>query len=279
MKSIYKTEKGRQKILDFYSNLLENWVQPSKQVHVNTSHGNAFVVESGEKTNPTVVLLHGSSSNSAMWCEDVKVLSSYYHVLVIDIPGECGLSDEKRFGFNSENYANWLSEVLSFFQLDSIYLVGCSLGGWIALDYAIKFPQKVKKLILLATAGITPIKLGTVFWIILTSISGQWGFNKLNRLVYRDLPVDEKTLEFAMLIKNNFIPRTDVLSIFPESQLKKVEAKTLFLGGELDCFYNSAKTAERMKKHILICKADVIPGTGHVLINQTEKIIQFLEEK
>ena len=105
---------------------------------------------------------------------------------------------------------------------------------------------------------------------------GSWGFNRLNKMVYGNLIIDQKALEFASLLKKNYKPRTDVLPIFANESLQKIKAASLFIGGENDCFYDSQKTASRLKENIDHIKCLVIKDSGHVITNQTDNIIHFL---
>jgi len=276
MTSIYKTDEEKKQVISFYDNLLKEWHQPSKQFTIQTAFGDTFLIESGEGNAETVILLHGSGSNSGMWTADVKELSKNYHVYAIDIIGECGKSAENRPSFKSDSYSDWLSEIIEKLGLNKVLLIGCSFGGWIALDFAIKHPEKTIKLLLIATAGVVQVKAKTIFWIIITSFLGSWGFKKLNKLVYNNLKIEEKALEFASLIKKYYKPRTDVLPVLQDESLQKINVPTLFIGGENDCFYNSQKTASRLKNNLENVHCFVLENTGHVLINQTDKILQFL---
>ncbi len=276
MTSIFKSAEGKRQVISFYENLLEQWLQPSKQFFLETNYGDTFIIESGSNNTESVLLLHGSGSNSAMWIADTKELSKYYHVFAIDIIGECGKSSENRPSFKSDSYSEWLSDLIDKLGLNKVSLIGCSLGGWIAIDFAIKYPEKIEKLVLMATAGVLQVKTKTIFWIIITSFFGRWGFNKLNKLVYGNLEIDAKALEFASLIKDNYKPRTDVLPVFKDDALQKLVIPTLFIGGENDCFYDSGKIASRLNARLKNVKCIVLEKTGHVLINQTNRIVQFL---
>ena len=273
---IYKSEEGKAKITAFYETLLQRWHQPSEQIILETSFGDTFIVESGSKESPAILLLHGSGANSAMWLSDAMVLSAAYHVLAVDIIGECGKSSENRPPFKNGNYAGWIFEITQKLGLERVSVIACSLGGWIALDFSTHHPELTDKLVLIATAGITPLKLKTLFLIIATTFLGTWGFNKLNRLVYGNLSIDNKALEFASLVKKHFKPRTDVLPLLTDESLRQIKAPVLFAGGENDCFYNSQKTANRLKQNLNNVQCMVLKDTGHVVINQSKSILQFL---
>jgi pimeloyl-ACP methyl ester carboxylesterase len=273
---IYNSDEGKSQILSYYETLLKQWHQPYRQINLETKFGATFIIESGKKESPAILFLHGSGSNSAMWLSDAMILSESYHVFAIDIPGECGKSSENRPLFGNGNYSNWISEIIEKLALNRISIIACSLGGWIALDFSIKHPERIEKLVLMATAGITQVKLKTIFWIIITSMMGTWGFNKLNRMVYGNLTIDNKALEFASLVKENYKPRTDVLPVLTNESLRQIKAPTLFIGGENDCFYDSRKTASRLKENMDNVKCLVLKDTGHVLTNLTNYILQFL---
>ena len=275
-KSIYKTEKGKQLIQDNYTQLLFNWVQPCTQQLIQTQFGKTFVIESGKAGAPAVILLHGSGSNSAMWIADAAKLSEHFNVFAVDIIGECGKSAETRISFKNSSYSDWLLEIINHLGISTTAVISNSLGGWISLDFAIKYPEKINKLVLIATAGITNIRLKTVFWIIVTSLFGQKGFDKLNQMVYGDLELDKTSLAFANIVRLNYVPRTDALPIFSDEQLQQIKCRVLFIGGENDCFYASEKTAKRIERNIEDAQSMVLKDTGHVVVNQINNIIPFL---
>ena len=274
--SIYKSEFGRKQIQYYYTELLKDWPEPSYQHWIQTNYGETFVIESGSKSAPAVVLWHGAGSNAAMWAADAQKLSRKYRVFAIDIVGECGRSSENRPKFENAHYAHWLREILELLSIPKVFIVGNSLGGWIALDFAIQYPQKVDKLILIATAGVTPVKPSALFLLLLTAFTGNWGFKKLNQFVYRNLKLDNAALEFIRLIKDNYIPRTDAPPIFSDRQLDGITAPTFFIGGSKDCFYNTYKTARRLHATLQFSDSKVLENVGHVITGQTDAFIEFL---
>lgn len=85
MENIYKSESGKQEVLGQYREILANWPVENHQYEVETSFGSTFVIESGSKDNPPLILLHGSVSNSFTWYGDVAPLSETHNVYAIDI--------------------------------------------------------------------------------------------------------------------------------------------------------------------------------------------------
>lgn len=277
-KSIYRSAEGKARIQEFYSQLLNDWQCTFMERNLPTSYGNTFVIESGTPSNSDVVLLHGSGSNSAMWKGDVAELSKHFHVFAVDIIGECCKSAETRPAFDDYHYDEWLNEVFNLLNIKKATLIGCSLGGWIALNFAVHRSKKVEKLVLIATAGITPVKIKSVLWIMITSMFGKWGFNQLNKMVYGDLKIDTTTLEFASLIKEQYIPRTDILPLFSDDELRSIKQPLLFIGGDNDCFYNTKKTDFRISELMENGTSKILQNTGHVVVNQSSEIIVFINK-
>jgi pimeloyl-ACP methyl ester carboxylesterase len=69
---------------------------PYEKISLETSYGSAFAIACGEKSLPPLFLLHGSSSNSAMWISDAAEYAKHFRVYALDLPGEPGRSAEVR---------------------------------------------------------------------------------------------------------------------------------------------------------------------------------------
>ncbi|RAV21202.1 hypothetical protein DQG23_11095 [Paenibacillus contaminans] len=67
MGNIYKSEVGKREVLGQYRKILASWPVENRQYEVETRFGATFVIESGSKDNPPLILLHGSVSNSFTW--------------------------------------------------------------------------------------------------------------------------------------------------------------------------------------------------------------------
>ena len=95
-------------------------------------------------SGPTVILIHGFSIDTRMWDDQMDELTSHYQVLRYDMRGfgRSSLPDEKPYDPCID-----LLELLNFLQIDEASLVGLSLGGWVAVDFAIAYPDKVTALI------------------------------------------------------------------------------------------------------------------------------------
>ncbi|MGC9525320.1 MAG: alpha/beta hydrolase [Limnospira sp.] len=125
--------------------------EPLRHSRVKLSQGQIFWREVG--TGPDVVFLHGSWQDGSQWLPIVEELAAKYHCCVPDRLG-CGESESANVHHSIAVGVENLAEYVAALKLETVYLVGHSLGGWIAASYALKYPEKVKGLILLSPEGV-----------------------------------------------------------------------------------------------------------------------------
>ncbi len=270
--SIFRSEIGKEKIRDYYLNILQYF--PLKQRMLNTFAGDTFVLEAGKEGNPTLVLIHGSCSNSSAWLGDIGAFVEHYHVYALDVPGEPGNSAEYRMDVNSEEYSEWLKEVLDQISMDPVILIGNSMGGWIAAHFAAKYPERVRSLILVAASGI--VVPNTEFMEQVTKIEEQEDSSKdVAKTVLNDAELPSEVMEFMMLIMDYFIPVTEALSVLTDAELQHLSMPVLWVAGKQDITMNSVQAANRLQKWIPNLEVRLIEGT-HVITTVQEYVIPFL---
>ncbi|UOQ69217.1 alpha/beta fold hydrolase [Hymenobacter volaticus] len=94
------------------------------------------------------MLLHAGLQDSRMWAQQVPVLARRHHVICLDLPGH-GQST----GYDTtQAMQQVLLRVLDELQVKQVALVGISLGGACALDFALAHPERVSKLALVSTS-------------------------------------------------------------------------------------------------------------------------------
>jgi len=95
---------------------------------------------------PALILLHGSGGDSSVWGAQIEGLGHRIKVIAPDLPGH-GQSEGPLFT-SARDYAVWLNTFVQQVQINRFFLIGHSLGGAIAQEYARSFPQQVQGLIL-----------------------------------------------------------------------------------------------------------------------------------
>jgi len=108
---------------------------------------------------PPLVLVHGWGGALGHWRQNLDGLSEHYTVYALDVLG-WGLSSRPHFdGDSIEAMAFWVEALEAWAQaihLNNFTLLGHSLGGYISGRYALKYPHRVRHLILACAAGVTP---------------------------------------------------------------------------------------------------------------------------
>ena len=109
---------------------------------------------------PVLLMLHGWSMSSAVFQEVMALLSDDFRVLAPDLPGH-GASTVSRLDFSQESFAADLEEWLALIGIDTLHLLGWSLGGQVAIQMAARRKVRIERLILVAT---TPYFVAASDW-------------------------------------------------------------------------------------------------------------------
>ena len=109
----------------------------------------------GESNPNPVVLLHGWGSSAEALSPVAKVLEDRFRVYALDLPG-FGWTPSAVTAWGTWEYASHVEAFMDRVSIPVASLVGHSFGGRIALALAAKWPDRVKNLVLVASAGIRP---------------------------------------------------------------------------------------------------------------------------
>lgn len=112
-------------------------------------------LEAGDAAKPTVILLHGLGAQAESWQFNIAPLAANFHVIAPDQIG-FGKSDKPLLKYRVGTYVDFLDEFMAELKIEKAHLVGNSMGGWVAALFAVKYPNKVEKIVLADAAGIAP---------------------------------------------------------------------------------------------------------------------------
>jgi 2-succinyl-6-hydroxy-2,4-cyclohexadiene-1-carboxylate synthase len=104
-----------------------------------------FEIKGTEKE--TLVLLHGFMENLFIWEEMETELCKKFKLIKIDLPGH-GKSENFAEIHTMEMMAEKVNEVVDYLKIEKFHLLGHSMGGYVSLAFAEKFPKKLKSLTL-----------------------------------------------------------------------------------------------------------------------------------
>jgi len=117
-------------------------------------------------SGPPVLLIHGIGDSSDTWDPVIEELAEHYTVIAPDLLGH-GRSDRPRADYSIAAFACGMRDLISVLDLDRVTVVGHSLGGGIAMQFAYQFPERCERLALVCTGGVGP-KTHPLFHVVAT---------------------------------------------------------------------------------------------------------------
>jgi len=223
-----------------------------------------------------VILLHGLGGVKEEWMTSLGALSANHRVYALDQVG-FGHSGKPLLEYKIATFSDFLFGFMQSQNLSKATLVGNSLGGWIAMDFAIRRPEMVDKLVLVDSAGLPfgkmpPVDLNPSTLADMRALLESLFFNK-------KLATDEFVLQaFTAHMSNNdayTIQRTMAgfgQNQFVDAKLASIHAPTLVVWGREDELLPESM-GEKLRDAIPGAKLAVFDQCGHV--PQLEKPADF----
>ena len=291
--SPFKTVEGEREFLAAYDAVLGLWPVPYEEVMVPSRFGATHVVVSGPEGAAPLVLLHGFMNTLLMWLPNVEALSKDHRVYAIDTMGHPSKSIPDEPIRNKADFAEWLTTTLDGLRLDKVALAGISHGGWVALNYAVTSPERVKKLTLLApAASFQPISKRFLLRTMMSFLPPRHARfeSMMSWMGLEESPDDTMTGPLLDLIWLGGIhfrmpPETRRVmgDVFPDAELRALPMQVLLLIGEDEVIYDPTKAMNRAEQLISELEGALIPGGRHAmsfkraeLVNP--RILEFLQE-
>ncbi len=274
--SIFKTPESEKQYLDIYEAVLAQWKVPVESLNVSTRFGSTHVNACGPREKPAMVLLPGFGANSTMWFPNVAALSSQFRVFAVDTNGQPGKSLPSQ-KLTASKSADWIAAVLDGQGLEKAHLVGVSLGGWLALNFAIRHPERVDRVVLLDPAASFSRMSAAFLWHSFMPIMvhpTRSGLIRYFRWMTRGYTVNEKWGELMLQGILNTRPQPPIRPvIFSDEDLRRLQAPTLLLIGERSVIYDPQRVYRRAMRLIPEVQAEIIPDASHALNAEKSEIV------
>lgn len=211
-------------------------------------------------SRPTVVLLHGSPGRSSDFHRLAPLLAADYHLIAPDLPG-FGRSAHDVPDYSIRAHAAYVEALLDELGTGSVYLVGFSMGGGVALHLAAEMPERVRAVVLLSAIGLQDFELLGHYHlnhaVHALQLAGLW-------LVYEGVPhfgwLDDGMLDLAYA--RNFYD-SDQRPLRPI--LESLEMPVLVIHGKGDVLVpiEAAREHHRIVPHSELV---VLPGANHFMV-------------
>jgi pimeloyl-ACP methyl ester carboxylesterase len=242
-----------------------------------------------------LLLLHGFTYSSYSFRHNIPILSKFARVVCPDLVGH-GRSDKPaKFDYRLSNQAKVMQRFCEKLGIAKIDLGGCSMGGALAIQMAVTYPELVERLILVDSAGIDR-DLKSTGWLLELPLLGSLAaliatirFRKSTE--YRMLKDEEKSPEFEQYIAelNSFsslmggVKNLRANATFRISDIGRISQRTLVLWGERDKLF-SPDTARSMAATIPNARLILLPEAGHLPNEEkpadfNQVVIDFLLER
>jgi len=287
----YRSEAARDLCFRYLDGLAAKlWPIVSEERMVPTKFGATFVRMSGPPDAPALVLLHGAGGTSLMWAPNIEALSREYRTVAVDQIGEYGKSVCVRPVQSLQDLIAWLDELIEALEARGrVSLAGMSYGGALAAQYALHFPERLEKVVLLAP-GATVLRPPAEFWVrlIALGIARQRGLRAFFRWIFADMArtdpqwIDSTIEELSLNMRNIQRHKTPMPPVLTDTEWGSLRTPALFLAGEHEVIYSAEKAVRRLKRVAPQVTAEIIPGAGHdltfvqaAIVN--ERILQFLK--
>ena len=248
-----------------------------------------FASDVGNSFDPkkeTLIILHGSGQSHVVWSLTDQYLSNEgFNIFTLDLPGH-GNSEGESLN-TIEEMAEWLDKVVVKIGVKNISILAHSQGCLIALEYANKFNDKIKKIIFVAGSYEIPvnknlIELANSGDLESLNLMMKWGYgyskqfiggNPLQKILNSSREVRE-VLAVDLKACNNYKNGLNAV--------KKINCPTLLIFGELDKMIKLDKGKE-FAKFIRGASMHIVKDCGHMIILENpfemrEKVANFLNK-
>src|SRR5436309_9008469 len=222
-------------------------------------------------TGSPVILLHGLADDIGVWESAIAPLAAKYRVVALDQIG-FGRSDKPLLNYRASTFVDFLDGFLNELKIDRASLVGNSLGGWVAADFALAHPERIDRLVLCDAAGYAAVpKTMDPRALNALRLASREDIRYLGPLTFRDKRFYEDVdLAFKQRVTagdsytvsqflDSMIRGEDVL----DGQLGAIEKPTLILWGRDDKLI-PVRFAARFNKEINASQLRIIDGCGHM---------------
>lgn len=279
MNTYFKSHEDKDSFMAFFDNELKSWKSDFSTSFVETESGRSFVIESGQGNLETIFFIHGNGENATAAKPLHEHLSRDYRVISADVMWQVNRSIPLH-AFDAQNgYNKWITELLDYYKIEKVIISGLSYGAWIALEYAIKNPERIQKSILMSPAAcFSSVKLGYFFKLYKMAIFQndsnfrdflQYCYGRKNKI--SDFAYNQIALNFKHC---NLSAPPIVPTVYSDQTLKEIPFPLLLIMGSDEKITDPIKSVKRAEKLIPYCETLTIKGAAHYLdVSHTQDMI------
>ena len=277
------SEAAREKFMAAYERVFALWPQPVEEFDIETATATTRVHACRPHSDGApIVLLTGAGGNAAAWFPQVAALAKDGPVYGIDLPGDANPSIPRAPMTPPAACAAWLDELLSQLSDRPAHLVGYSYGGWIAMNQAIRAPDRVASITLLDPAGLTKLDARFWFWLSVSGLATLTPMPIRRRLArWLDLPglLEPELMTLLWAGTRGYHAEPKFPAVLTDDELRAIDVPALLITGARSALITPAQARARGG---LIPHAEVaiVPG-NHGGFNRidalNDQMVAFIE--
>lgn len=240
-----------------------------------------------------LVMIAGLGGDLRSWKSMVPALSKHFHLIVLDNRGT-GRSTVPERSFTVADMANDVVGLMEHLGLHRAHVLGASMGGNVAQEIAIRFPEKIGGLVLLSTYARRPDRSSVAIDVMVRMIREGASFELLDIMMqcwclpetmFRSKhldkgPVKKELNQVELDYINGFALQKEALDAFDNrNDLGRIKAPTLIMHGNVDIMVDP-RHAHELKSGIEGARLVLVDGVGHVFPPSkcVDEIFSFLSQ-
>lgn len=250
---------------------------------------------------PPIVFVHGASNDCRWWEPQMAAFSDDFEVVAYDVRGHGRTGGSDRSRYSMELFAADLRALVAELDLDSPVVVGHSLGGMFALEYAARYPDHLRGLVLAdsqVAPGLTPMQTVVQHGLIPLQMGLQRALGPdrasammewiARRVTDADAPEDDELAAYAeetdeMFASEESLKVLGAVRRFERPDLSSIEAPTLGVYGKEDPTMMHRNAVE-LAREVPRAELRLVPEAGHGLTREQpaafeRTVRKFLEKE
>lgn len=219
---------------------------------------------------PPVVLLPGRNASTPMYGTNLPALLRRRTVYSVDLLGEAGLSVQHKPIRSADDIAHWLDDTLTGLELQGAHLLGASIGGWTAMNLAVRRPGRVASLTLLDPVfTFAPVRAKAILASVAMVVPGVP--KPLRRQVLRwisggaDIDSVGPVADLIASANSGFVLRQPVPRTFSDEQLRDVDVPVLALIAGRSVMLDADRAVDRARSVLRYGEVELWSDASHAI--------------
>lgn len=272
---------------------IETKIYGLEETTVDIGEMKMHLLQNHNKTRPTILMLHGFSADKINWIRFAKHLDNDFNLVIPDMAGHGETGFNNNWDYNTPAQAARLVKLLNKLEIDKAHVIGNSMGGSIAAQFAKNHPNRILTLAMIDPAGVIAPELGDMDKQLIQGrnpflINSQQDFEIFYKMTMSEPPWIPGFVLQA--IADKYIKRrTELNQMWLEfhgkdlldNELDQIKTRTLLIWGEEDRLLDVSSV--KIWRRIADIEVEIYPKIGHLAMleipkQSAERYLSFLEK-